>query len=296
MGPSLIFKILDYSVKKHIYKEFKMKNFILSFMVLSCLPAFAQEYHFIPQFSEVKFEKNRKLSKIENEQKKLLSCVTKFIKGNKAEEDGPKIIHDLLKPLMENGALTEDKVLLDETTDICESLLDQYPSIKNKYTNRNEILKRSSKFPNNKLGYFIAHQYFNLFNCKAYDVSATAGFLVALSTGVGNFKCLLPSGVVRNYVGARFKVTYGFGVKVGYSETAAENWDGRYKDAAIAFITDHITLEDDQGVLIVSAFNGSSTVSLDFGLGFFGEPGTANLGLRFFNGKRNWGYLIDQLK
>src|SRR5690606_1207884 len=119
------------------------KFFILSFMVLTCLPAFAQENHFIPRFSEVKFKENRKLSKIENEQKKLLGCVTKFIKGNKAEEDGPKIIHDLLKPIMVNGALTEDKVILNETTDICESLLDQYPSIKNKYTDRNEILKKS---------------------------------------------------------------------------------------------------------------------------------------------------------
>lgn len=273
-----------------------MKTLMIGFMFLASLPGLAQINHFTPRFDEVRFEKNRKLSKIENEQKRLLSCVTKFINGNRAEEDGPKIIHDLLNPLMVNNGLTEDETILNEATDMCRSLLDQYPSIKNKYTDQNGILKRSRNFPNDKLGSFIVRQYSNKFLCKAYDVSATAGFLVALSTGVGNFKCLLPSGVVRNYVGVRFKVTYGFGAKVGYNETAQSYWDGKYKNAAIAYITDDISLEDDQGVLIIAPLNGSSTVSLDVGLGIFGESGTANLGLRFFNGKRNWGYLIDQLK
>jgi hypothetical protein len=261
---------------------------------------------FIADFSKTKFVENRRLSDSEISQKNLLSCVTKFIDKNKGGYDGPVVLQEILLTAMKDGTLTSEADSIDSANKKCREAYHYLYNFPDRTIKLEKIKKVISSLKQTspdelKTAQFIRNQYLGSQICKISEVSAFATFGVGAGAGAVNMKCLQVSGIVRNYLGIKIGVGGGLGAKVSYSEAV----DLRNVDAGKvgAFILDEGETDDTTQLVIATGamapsryHYGSDRVAQSLGLGIFTGEISINVGTRFFNGSRRWGYLIDQLK
>ncbi len=266
------------------------------------------EFLFAKDFHKYSLPKNRKLTDSEKDQKKLLKCVTKFIDKRKGLYDGPAIINKILSQAMDSDKLTADSYTLDSTTEKC---WDAYNNLTN--FSQSEIKKErlesalsnlpSSALAEKKTASFVKSQYQNSFTCIATEISASAALVLGASVGASSLKCLNSSGVIRNYIGPKIEFIGGFGAKVEYAKM--QNFDS-FTSGAIAGSSGSAPLNDLDNTILGAGAAGNTMYAGRYstyqkeaqmiGLGLMTSGSYATLNVRVFNGPRNWGFVIDQLK
>lgn len=307
-----------------------MKKLLFGSLALASITAFAQDYDainqknadiinteysanktktiskmkrfFIADFSKTKLPASRKLQGIEKMQKELIRCVTKSVNKNKAGYDGPLVLQKVLLPAMVDGQLSHDESIIAQATSRCWKAYDNLYSFNDRAINvqklRNSIRKLSEKDMNNKkIKSFLSRQYLGSSQCKVSDISAVAGFGPGVGMGVANLKCLMASGKIRNYLGIKLQFGGHIGVKIEYSELLHPSKVSIGKAGAVITESGFDIVDMSNGVIGLGTKKDYSNdiMAQSIGAGVFSPDASLNMGIRFFNGKRNWSYVLDQL-
>lgn len=283
---------------------------------LESMKGFASHFR-LPGVDATTLPPRRELEGLDLAKKDLLDCVSDIIDRHSGGYEGPAAAQALLLKAMDNNSWLRDEATIRAATAECEQAYARLYQYRDSAIRSNQYFAAIEALPVNNAAQNKTVQLIkNLYGayplaCNLGRTNLEGGAFAVFSVGLARLQCLLSDGVVRNYVGINASVILGFGGGINIQSRPVQprggnawNQHSQVKAGSAGMgiavgATNSNLIDIGSGIYAgpVQYTSKGARKQIHLGLKAEAEEELFELatGVRFVDGKRHWGLLIDVL-